>query len=244
MTEITEEQLKKEREVKKYVHLFMNKKMSKKESNDNVKRILKEGYDKELFTKKDLSNFKFRRDMTGGRTYVEFGVNLIKKEKKGKKAFLKYVDYLKKKGILIKWESLGTNDEVEIMIASFGDRKEQPTEPDYRILVKGKRMGKEIEEWKKIEVKAPDTVHPLKIDNLEKYKTEKAAILVDNYNSLVLYSPKCIRYLLSKVKRKGNKLRGKDCLKISPLGKRYSNCDAHLDDLVKSKLVRIIERKN
>ena len=229
MNFVTEKQRQAEKSIENLLSQCYKGEMTEEETNEEIDKIVHSG----VFSEEDIENLDFRRDPEKQRSYTNFFKNIMKSHEKEKKVFLSFVEHLKSKGHLVKWEPFGTDEVGKVIIASFNEIVRNPSAPDYKISV-------DNNSYKPCEVKSFSHYQRLKVKDLERYIKYVSHLVVGMSGFLVWYPPKTLKHLLM-IPRKGFEIGGKECIKINKEG---GDCDITLKKLKDKNMIRIIKIKD
>lgn len=226
---VTEIQLQLEKTYNNIVDSYESLEISKDEANEQLEELLEDAYAKDILSDDDHKNYDYRRDPKGIRTHIDFALKMRKSHNDEKKTLEYFCEWIRKKGKIIRYESLGSDDVGHILLANVRKRKKSPMNPDYRVWID--------EEFLRLEIKNFTGEIWLKISSLKKYQKTKAFMTLSFDGLYYLFKKKAITYMLDNVARPYKERKGKPSIIINARGGR---ADYSLRKMVEDGLVTMM----
>lgn len=226
-TDVTEEQLRVEKEYNDIVNMQRASEISKGEANEQLEELVNNAYAKKILSNDEKKDYDYRRDPKGRRSHIDFALQMRRRAGNEKKVLGKVCQWIEGQGKTIRFKPLGSNAGGYILLANVANRKKSPYEPDYEAWVNERFLRLEIKYFSREEIW-------LKLSNVEKYRRRNSYIAIGFKGLYYFFKKKSVCYMLDNVSSPYQERKGKESIIITMDGK-YA--DFSLKKMVDDKLV-------
>lgn len=226
-TDVTEEQLRVEKEYNDIVDIQRASEISKGEANEQLEELVSNAYAKKILSNDDEKDYDFRRDPKGRRSHIDFALEMRRRAGNEKKVLGRVRQWIEGQGKVIRFKPLGSDAGGYILLANVANRKKSPYDPDYNAWVNEKLLRLEIKNFSREEIW-------LKLSNVRGYRKKQSYIALGFNGLYYFFKKKAIEYMLDNVSSPYQQRKGKEAIIITMDG---NYADFSLKKMVEEDLV-------